>query len=99
MINSSANNHRCEHDEAEEHKVYHGTKQADYGGPSVSNKTGAQAVEEASIATESAEITALPELTVPLASEKEMDKVSKLVDLLEDHDDVQEVYSNAAFEG
>jgi len=58
-----------------------------------------QAVEAAGIATESAEITALPELTVPLASGREDDKVTKLVDLLEDHDDVQEVYCNAEFGG
>jgi transcriptional/translational regulatory protein YebC/TACO1 len=58
-----------------------------------------KAVETDDIATESAELTALPELTVPLASESELDKVNRLVDLLDDHDDVQEVYSNAEFDG
>ncbi|MDC0143443.1 YebC/PmpR family DNA-binding transcriptional regulator [Verrucomicrobia bacterium] len=58
-----------------------------------------KAVETDDIATESAELTALPELTVPLASESELVKVNRLVDLLDDHDDVQEVYSNAEFDG
>ena len=58
-----------------------------------------KAVEAADIATESAELTALPELTAPLASESELEKVNRLFDLLDDHDDVQEVYSNAEFDG
>ena len=58
-----------------------------------------KAVEAADIATESAELTALPELTAPLASESELEKVNRLVDLLDDHDDVQEVFSNAEFDG
>jgi len=53
------------------------------------------AIEEKGIAMETAEITALPEMTAPVSSEVELEKVSKLVDLLEDHDDVQSVYSNA----
>ena len=52
-------------------------------------------VEEKEIPTESAEITSLPELSAPVSGEKEMEKVSRLVDLLDDHDDVQAVYSNA----
>ena len=58
-----------------------------------------KAVEAADIATETAELTALPELTVPLASESELEKVNRLVDLLDDHDDVQEVFFNAEFDG
>ena len=54
-----------------------------------------KAVEAAGIAMESAEITALPEMTAPISSEADLGKVDRLVDLLEDHDDVQEVYSNA----
>jgi transcriptional/translational regulatory protein YebC/TACO1 len=54
-----------------------------------------KAVETAGIAMESAEITALPEMTAPISSEADLGKVDRLVDLLEDHDDVQEVYSNA----
>jgi len=53
------------------------------------------AIEGKGIAMETAEITALPEMTAPVSSEVELEKVSKLVDLLEDHDDVQSVYSNA----
>ena len=53
------------------------------------------AIEGKGIAMEAAEITALPEMTAPVSSELELEKVSKLVDLLEDHDDVQSVYSNA----
>ena len=52
-------------------------------------------IEEKEIATETAEITALPEITAPVGSEKDLEKVMRLVDLLEDHDDVQAVYSNA----
>ncbi len=52
-------------------------------------------IEEKGIAMETAEITALPEMTAPVSSEAELEKVNKLVDLLEDHDDVQSVYSNA----
>ena len=52
-------------------------------------------IEEKGIAMETAEITALPEMTTPVSSEAELEKVNKLVDLLEDHDDVQSVYSNA----
>ena len=54
-----------------------------------------KAIEEKGIAMETAEITALPEMTAPVSSEDELEKVNKLVDLLEDHDDVQSVYSNA----
>ena len=43
---------------------------------------------------ESAEITALPEMTAQVTGQVELDKVNKLVELLEDHDDVQSVYSN-----
>jgi transcriptional/translational regulatory protein YebC/TACO1 len=42
-----------------------------------------------------AEITALPSVTVPLADEASASAVNKLLDALEDHDDVKEVYSNA----
>jgi YebC/PmpR family DNA-binding regulatory protein len=42
-----------------------------------------------------AEITALPSVTVPLADQAAASAVNKLLDALEDHDDVKEVYSNA----
>ncbi len=52
------------------------------------------AVEEAGFVTESAETTMLPSTTVPLDNETDAKKVLRLVDLLEDHDDVQNVYAN-----
>ena len=45
----------------------------------------------------SAEVTSLPELTVPLTDPGAVAAVTKLIDLLEDHDDVKEVHSNAEF--
>ena len=54
-----------------------------------------QAIEAKDIAMETAEITQLPEMGAPVSSEAELEKVHKLVDLLEDHDDVQSVYTNA----
>jgi YebC/PmpR family DNA-binding regulatory protein len=53
-------------------------------------------VEEKGIKPASAEITYLPTLTVPLAG-KDVAEVQKLVELLEDNDDVKEVYFNAEF--
>ena len=44
-----------------------------------------------------AEITELPSVTVPLPSDQAASPVNKLIDALEDHDDVKEVYSNAEF--
>jgi len=43
-----------------------------------------------------AEVTALPTVTVPLANDAAA-AVNRLIDALEDHDDVKEVYSNAEF--
>lgn len=54
-------------------------------------------VEEKKIKPASAEITYLPTLTVPLA-QNAATEVTRLIDLLEDHDDVKEVYSNAEFQ-
>jgi transcriptional/translational regulatory protein YebC/TACO1 len=51
-------------------------------------------VEEAGVECEAAEVTWLPTLTT-LVSENDAATVQKLVDLLDDHDDVREVYSNA----
>lgn len=56
-----------------------------------------QAVEAKGIKCASAEVTELPELTVPLANASHATAVTRLVDALEDHDDVKEVYSNAEF--
>jgi len=43
-----------------------------------------------------AEVTELPTVTVPLTNEQ-IPVVNRLIDALEDHDDVKEVYSNAEF--
>src|SRR5204863_4017734 len=45
---------------------------------------------------EVAEITAIPTVTVPV-SEPVASNVTKLIDVLEEHDDVKEVHSNAEF--
>src|SRR5205807_756396 len=52
------------------------------------------ALEEAGIAYDSADLTMLPTSEVPLESEGDARKVLKLIDALEEHDDVQNVYSN-----
>jgi len=44
-----------------------------------------------------AEVTELPTITVPLQNEQTAAAVNRLIDALEDHDDVKEVYSNAEF--
>ncbi len=41
-----------------------------------------------------AEVTMVPQVTVPLSDPETVEKVLKLVDALEDHDDVQHVYAN-----
>ncbi len=51
------------------------------------------ALEQAGYALASAEITMVPKSTVPLAG-KEAQQVLRLMDALEDHDDVQRVYAN-----
>jgi YebC/PmpR family DNA-binding regulatory protein len=49
------------------------------------------------IKTESAEVTSIPTLTVPLSDPAAIASVNKLIDALEEDDDVKEVYSNAEF--
>jgi YebC/PmpR family DNA-binding regulatory protein len=44
-----------------------------------------------------AEVTSLPMVTVPLTNGQSVAAVNKLVEALEEHDDVKEVYSNAEF--
>ncbi len=55
-----------------------------------------KALQERGLATESAELTQLPKTSVPL-DEKSSAPVLKLLETLEDLDDVQRVYSNAEF--
>jgi YebC/PmpR family DNA-binding regulatory protein len=52
-----------------------------------------QALADAGIAVTSAEVTMLPKNTITL-QEKEASQVLRLVEMLEDHDDVQNVYAN-----
>ena len=52
------------------------------------------ALEAAGLPVESADLTMLPKATVPLESEGDARKVLRVVDLLEEHDDVQAVYAN-----
>lgn len=53
-------------------------------------------LEAKGIKAASAQVTSLPDLTVPLSGAAAA-SVTKLIELLEDHDDVKEVYSNAEF--
>ena len=54
-------------------------------------------LEAKQIKTEVAEVTELPSVTVPLQQEQSIAAVNKLLEALEDHDDVKDVYSNAEF--
>jgi YebC/PmpR family DNA-binding regulatory protein len=54
-------------------------------------------VEAKGIKAAVAEVTELPTLTVPLAEAPAIAAVNRLIDALEDHDDVKEVHSNAQF--
>jgi YebC/PmpR family DNA-binding regulatory protein len=54
-------------------------------------------LEAKSIKPAVAEVTALPTVTVALAEGPATMSVNKLLDALEDHEDVKEVYSNAEF--
>ena len=51
------------------------------------------ALDAAKIAASTSELTMIPTMTVSVG-EKDVPQVLKLVDLLEDHDDVQQVYAN-----
>ncbi len=53
-----------------------------------------QAIEVAGFAIESAELTMIPKTTVEVDDEGDAKKVLRLMDQLEDNDDVQEVYAN-----
>jgi YebC/PmpR family DNA-binding regulatory protein len=54
-----------------------------------------RAVEAKGIRSEAAEVTQLPALTVPVADPDTAGAVSRLIEALEEHDDVNNVYSNA----
>jgi len=53
-----------------------------------------EAVEAAGLTVESAELTMVPKTTVEVADEAAAKKVLRLMDQLEDNDDVQDVYAN-----
>jgi transcriptional/translational regulatory protein YebC/TACO1 len=53
-----------------------------------------KALDDAGVAYDSADLTMLPTTEVPLESEGDARKILKLIDALEEHDDVQNVYSN-----
>jgi YebC/PmpR family DNA-binding regulatory protein len=53
-----------------------------------------QAIEDAGIEVDSAELTMVPKTTVELDGENAARKTLRLIDALEESDDVQEVYSN-----
>jgi YebC/PmpR family DNA-binding regulatory protein len=52
------------------------------------------AVEAAGFAVESAELTMIPKTTVEVTDESDAKKVLRLIDQLEENDDVQDVYAN-----
>jgi len=53
-----------------------------------------QALEAAGYAIDSAELTMVPKTTVEVADESAAKKILRLIDQLEDNDDVQDVYAN-----
>jgi transcriptional/translational regulatory protein YebC/TACO1 len=57
-----------------------------------------KAIEAKGIKAASAEITFLPVISVPVGNPAMAAGVSKLIELIEDHDDAKEVYSNAEFQ-
>jgi YebC/PmpR family DNA-binding regulatory protein len=54
-------------------------------------------IEAKGIKPAAAAVTSIPSVTVPLTAESAITAVNKLIESLEDHDDVKEVYSNADF--
>jgi len=56
-----------------------------------------KAIEAKGIKCDAASVTYLPTTTVPLAEPAAVSAVNRLIESLEDHDDVKEVYANAEF--
>ena len=52
------------------------------------------ALEEGGVTVGSSELTMLPTATIELDTSEAAKKVLRLIDALEDHDDVQDVYAN-----
>jgi len=57
-------------------------------------QTVREALETAGIHYESADLTMLPKTTVPIVDENAVKKLLRLMDALEENDDVQDVYAN-----
>ena len=53
-----------------------------------------EAIEGAGFTVESAELTMIPKTTIEVDEESQAKKILRLIDALEDNDDVQEVYAN-----
>ena len=53
-----------------------------------------EAIEKAGVKMASAEIAMIPQTTTTLTNEQDIKKMRTLLDILEDDDDVQEVYHN-----
>lgn len=56
-----------------------------------------KAVESKGIKAAGADVTWLPTITVPVNDARAAEEVNRLIELLEEHDDVKDVYSNAEF--
>jgi YebC/PmpR family DNA-binding regulatory protein len=56
-----------------------------------------KAIEATGIKCDVAEVTSIPIITVPLADPAAVAAVTKLIDALEDNDDVKDVYTNSEF--
>jgi YebC/PmpR family DNA-binding regulatory protein len=56
-----------------------------------------KAIEAGGIKAAGAEVTWLPVITAPLQDAKAVEETNRLIDILEEHEDVKEVYSNAEF--
>jgi transcriptional/translational regulatory protein YebC/TACO1 len=52
------------------------------------------AIEDAGFATKSADLTMIPTTTIALDEESQAKQVLRLMDALEEHDDVEAVYAN-----
>jgi YebC/PmpR family DNA-binding regulatory protein len=63
-------------------------------GPIESLAAVREAVEAAGFSIDSAELTMVPKTTVQVESENDAKKILRLIDQLEDNDDVQDVYAN-----
>ena len=52
------------------------------------------ALEDAGLPVTESDVTFLPSNVVPVSDQGEVDAVMRLIDLLDDHEDVQDIHSN-----